>query len=116
MRVFVPFVPVDRQHHLKIVTSYRFNEIELPYGKFITRLMSLRADVAFSNKWSWESLVHYDNVSYRIGLNSILRNVPRAGREVVVVVNQEYIDLLRDRNFEKTYSDITFEIIYSFRF
>ena len=102
--------------HFKIATSYRFNEIELPYGKFITRLLSLRADVAFSNKWSWENLVQYDNVSYRLGFNSILRYVPRSGRGIVVVVNQEYIDLLQDRNFEKTYTDMTFKIIYTFRF
>ena len=36
--------------------------------------------------------------------------------EIVVVVNQEYIDLLQDRNFEKTYTDMTFKIIYTFRF
>jgi len=102
--------------HFKFATSYHFNEIELPYGKFITRLLSLRADVAFSNKWSWENLVQYDNVSYRLGVNSILRYVPRAGREIVVVVNQEYIDMLQDRHFEKTYTDMTFKITYTFRF
>ena len=102
--------------HFKIGTSYRFNEIELPYGTFITRLMSLRADVAFSNTWSWENLVQYDNVSNGLGLNSILRYVPRAGREIVLVLNQEYVDLLQDRNFEKTYTDMTFKVTYTFRF
>jgi len=102
--------------HFKIATSYRFNEIELPYGTFITRLMSLRADVAFSNSWSWENLVQYDNVSNGLGLNSILRYVPRAGREIVLVLNQEYVDTLQDRNFEKTYTDMTFKITYTFRF
>ena len=96
--------------------SYRFNEIDLPYGSFITRLMSLRADVIFSNTWSWENFVQYDNVSYGLGVNSILRYVPRAGREIVFVVNQEYVDLLQDRNFEKTYTDMTFKITYTFRF
>lgn len=102
--------------HFKIATSYRFNEIELPYGAFITRLMSLRADVAFSNQWAWENLIQYDNVSHGLGLNSILRYVPRAGREIVAVVNQEYLDRLQDRNFEKIYSDMTFKITYTFRF
>jgi len=102
--------------HFKIAASYRFNEIELPYGSFITRLLSLRADVAFSNKWAWENLVQYDNVSNGLGLNSILRYVPRSGREIVLVLNQEYVDLLQDRNFEKTYTDMTFKITYTFRF
>jgi len=102
--------------HFKIAASYRFNEIELPYGAFITRLLSLRADVAFSNTWSWGNLVQYDNVSNGLGLNSILRYMPRAGREIVLVLNQEYVDLLQDRNFEKTYTDMTFKITYTFRF
>lgn len=102
--------------HFKIATSYQYNEIKLPYGEFITRLMSLRADIAFSNKWSWENLVQYDNVSYGLGLNSILRYVPKAGREIVFVVNQEYVDRLRNRSFTKIYSDMTFKISYTFRF
>jgi hypothetical protein len=102
--------------HFKIAASYGYNAIDLPYGSFITRLMSLRADVIFSSTWSWENLLQYDNVSYGLGVNSILRYVPRAGREIVFVVNQEYVDLLRDRNFEKTYTDMTFKISYTFRF
>lgn len=102
--------------HFSFSASYRFNEIELPYGAFITRLMSIHADVAFSNKWSWENFLQYDNVSYGLGLNSILRYIPRAGREIVFVVNQEYVDLLRDRNFVRVYSDMTFKISYTFRF
>ena len=102
--------------HFNFSASYRFNEIDLPYGAFITRLMSIHADVAFSNKWSWENFLQYDNVSYGLGLNSILRYIPRAGREIVFVVNQEYVDLLRDRNFVRVYSDMTFKISYTFRF
>jgi len=102
--------------HFTIATSYHFNEIELPYGTFITRLLSLRADIAFSNKWSWGNLVQYDNVSNGLGVNSILRYMPRAGREIVLVLNQEYVDLLQDRHFEKTYTDMTFKITYTFRF
>lgn len=102
--------------HFRLATSYRYNKIELPYGAFTTRLMSLRANVAFSNKWVWENLVQYDNVSHGLGVNSILRYVPRTGREIVFVINQEYVDLLRDRNFVKIYDDMTFKITYTFRF
>jgi len=102
--------------HFRLATSYRYSEIRLPYGEFITRLMSLRANVAFSNKWVWENLVQYDNVSHGLGVNSILRYVPRTGREIVFVVNQEYVDLLRDRSFVKIYDEMTFKITYTFRF
>lgn len=102
--------------HFKISARFDFNDIDLPYGAFIIRLASLRADIAFTNAWHWENFLQYDNVSDSMGLNSILRYVPRAGREVVFVVYREYVDLAQDRTFTKVYSDLTFKFSYTLRF
>jgi hypothetical protein len=102
--------------HFKITAGYDFNDIELPDGAFITRLMSLRADIAFTSTWYWENFVQYDNVSYSLGVNSILRWVPRAGREMVLVVNREFIDFIREQHFNRVSGDITFKFSYTFRF
>jgi hypothetical protein len=102
--------------HFKLTARYDFNDIELPDGAFITRLMSLRADIALTNTWYWENFVQYDNVSYSLGVNSILRWVPRAGREMVLVVNREYIDFIREQHFNRVSGDITFKFSYTFRF
>lgn len=102
--------------HFKITAGYDYNGIELPDGAFITRLMSLRADIAFTNTWYWENFVQYDNVSYSLGVNSILRWVPRAGREMVLVVNEEYVDFIRQQHFNRVSGDITFKFSYTFRF
>ena len=102
--------------HFKITAGYDFNDIELPDGAFITRLMSFRADIAFTSTWYWENFVQYDNVSYSLGVNSILRWVPRAGREMVLVVNREYVDFIRQQHFNRVSGDITFKFSYTFRF
>lgn len=102
--------------HFKISARFDFNDIDLPYGAFIIRLASLRADIAFTNAWYWENFLQYDNVSDSMGLNSILRYVPKAGREIVFVVNREYVDLAQDRTFTKVYSDLTFKFSYTLRF
>ena len=60
--------------------------------------------------------MQYDNVTYSIGLNSIFRWVPRAGREVVLVVNREFVDYLRNRHFTTVTGDVTFKFGYTFRF
>ncbi len=102
--------------HFRFSAGYDVSDIELPYGSFITRLASLRADIAFTNTWYWENFLQYDNVSYSLGLNSILRWVPRAGREVLLVVNREFVDYTRDRRFTSVTGDITFKFGYTFRF
>jgi hypothetical protein len=102
--------------HFRFALRSDFNDIDLPGGSFITRLASLRADIAFTNTWYWENFVQYDNVTYSLGLNSILRWVPRAGREMVLVVNREFVDYLRDRHFTSVSGDVTFKFSYTFRF
>ena len=51
-----------------------------------------------------------------MGLNSIFRWVPRAGREVLLVVNREFVDDTRDYDFRSVTGDITFKFSYTFRF
>jgi hypothetical protein len=102
--------------HFAMRLGYHVSDIELPQGKFTTRLASLRANIAFTNTWSWENFLQYDNVSYALGLNSILRWMPRAGREVLLVINREFVDYTRDRSFTSVTGDITFKFSYTFRF
>jgi hypothetical protein len=102
--------------HFRLSLGHHISDIELPYGNFRTRLTTLRADVAFTNALYWENIVQYDNVSNSLGINSIFRWVPRAGREVILVVNREFIDYLRDRTFNSVTGDITFKFGYTFRF
>jgi hypothetical protein len=102
--------------HFKISAQYGITDIKLPYGAFTTRLASMGADIAFSSTWYWENILQYDNVSDSMGLNSIVRWVPRAGREMIFEVKREYIDPLEDRSFEVISNDITFKYSHTFRF
>jgi len=102
--------------HFRFGFGYQLSDIDLPYGSFTTKLASFRADLAFTNTLYWENILQYDNVSYGLGLNSIFRWVPRAGREVLLVVNREFVDYTRDRTFTSVTGDITFKFGYTFRF
>jgi len=102
--------------HFGLGLGYHVSDVELPQGDFTTRLSTLRANIAFTNTWSWENFVQYDNVSYSLGLNSILRWVPRAGREIILVANREFADYTQDRTFTSVTGDITFKFSYTFRF
>jgi hypothetical protein len=102
--------------HFAFALGYQVSDIALPEGAFTTRLSSLRADVAFTNTWFWENLLQYDNVSNTLGLNSILRWIPRAGREVLLVLNREFADYARNRTFVSVSGEITFKVSYTIRF
>ncbi len=102
--------------HLKVTLGGEYNDVDLPQGDFITRLASLNFDVAFNTAWSWENFVQYDNVSDTAGLNSILRWIPRAGREAIVAVNTLREDFDRDGRFRPLVTDLTLKMSYTFRF
>ena len=102
--------------HFGFALGYYMSDVELPNGSFTTRLSTLRANVAFTNAWAWENFLQYDNVSYTLGMNSILRWMPRAGREVIFVVNREFADYTRDRSFTSISGDITFKFGYTIRY
>jgi hypothetical protein len=100
----------------RLGTGFEWNDIELPQGDFVTRLARVRADIAFTATWYWENFVQYDNVSETIGVNSILRWIPEAGREAVLVLNRQLEDFDRNNRFDSTYSELTLKMGYTFRF
>ncbi|HET8692427.1 MAG TPA: DUF5916 domain-containing protein [Steroidobacteraceae bacterium] len=102
--------------HWRIGLGGEYNDIHLPGGDFVTRLLRLSVDVAFNVAWSWENFLQYDNVSDTVGVNSILRYIPRAGREAVLAVNSQYEDFDGDRRFRSYASDLTLKLAYTFRF
>ena len=102
--------------HFRLNVSYRVNDINLPYGSFTTRQTTINADIAFTSTIYWENLVQYDNVSDSIGINSIMRWIPLAGREVVLVVNRDFVDFDETNDFVSSTSDLAFKANYTFRF
>jgi hypothetical protein len=102
--------------HLKVIIGGEYNDVNLPQGDFITRLATLNLDVSFSTALSWENFVQYDNVSDTIGLNSILRWIPRAGQETVLAINSLREDFDRDGRFRSYASDLTLKLSYTFRY
>jgi hypothetical protein len=104
---------------LRTSFGYDFNDIELPQGSFVTRLVSFRTDVAFSSKLSWVTRIQYDNVSERMGINLRLHWIPEAGREGFLVLNHNLLrdfGVERDDRFHSEVADTVIKYSYTFRF
>ena len=96
--------------------GYEFNDIDLPYGSFVTRLASFRADVVFSPKLSWVTLLQYDNVSEIMGINLRLHWVPEPGQDGYIVINHNLDDPDRDDDFHSLSTEAAVKFSYTFRF
>ncbi|GHF23023.1 hypothetical protein GCM10017044_16790 [Kordiimonas sediminis] len=113
MAMTVNYQPIK---YFKISGRYAQNDITLIEGDFITRIMSLRTDVAFNSEWSWITKVQYDNVSDEGGVNSRLRYNPQPGRDLYFVVNQGFeVDEETD-NFVSTDREVSLKVGYTLRF
>ena len=91
------------------------NVVDLPSGSFTSRLASLRSDVAFNSKWSWSSLAQYDNSSNVFGINTRLRYVPEAGKELLFVL--DHGGTVDEFNHARSdYSNLNLKLSYTFRY
>jgi hypothetical protein len=101
---------------LALGLEYEYNDIELPGGDFVTRLIQINADVAFNARWSWLNLLQYDNESGSAGVNSRLRWNPRAGQDLYIVLNHGFSALGAFRDLESTQSQFSVKYTQTFRF
>lgn len=102
--------------HFAVAATYEMNDVDLPEGEFIARLMRLRLDIVFSSMLSWSNFVQYDNDSEVVGINSRLQWIPRAGRETYLVFNHALEDYDMDRRFRSESADVVLKAGYTFRF
>ena len=101
---------------LALGLEYEYNDIELPEGDFITRLIQVNADIAFNARWSWLNLLQYDNESKSAGINSRLRWSPRAGQDLFIVLNHGFSALGAFSDLESTQAQFSVKYTQTFRF
>lgn len=111
-----PNVTWRPSEHFSLNVSSTVNDIELPEGKFTTRLTQLTTEFVFSSRLSWVNLIQWDNGSDIIGINSRLHWVPQAGRDFYLVLNHNLEDLDENGTFHSTRGDLTAKASYTFRF
>ena len=104
-----------QSEYLFVAAGFTQNVVDLPSGSFTSHLASLRSDLAFDSRWSWSNLVQYDNAAELLGVNSRLRYIPEAGREVVLVLNHG-ASLDPGNRLSSTQSDLSLKLSYTFRY
>lgn len=106
----------NRSRNFQLTLNYDWNDIELPQGEFISRLVGLTSDVSFSSTLSWVTLIQYDNLSELLGINTRLHWIPTAGQEGFIVLNHDLQDFDKDNSFNSQLADLSIKFNYTFRF
>lgn len=101
--------------HFALAAILEEQVVDLPTGSFTLHLASLRTDIAFNPRWSWINLVQYNNADEAIGINSRLRYVPEAGREMILVLNHNS-DVDPHNRFASVASELNLKLHYTFRY
>lgn len=76
--------------HVQTGLLYNFDNLRLPGGDENIHVIRGRLSFLFTADVSWVTLVQYDSVSDRIGVNSRFRWIIEDGREVFLVLNQGF--------------------------
>jgi hypothetical protein len=76
--------------HLSVALRMERNEVALPEGAFVTRILSARGDWNFSPKLAWSNLVQYDSESRILGAQSRFRWTLKPGNDLFVVANRGF--------------------------
>lgn len=67
-----------------------------------------------NRRWSWNTLVQYDNLSQEMGINSRLRYIIKPGNDVFVVFNKGFAN--RDGRFRSFSSEAIAKVGWTVRF
>ena len=113
VNMFLEWTPNQR---FRTSVNYRYNDVSLPQGNFILRLVQVGLDLTFTSTLSWVNLLQYDNNSEIVGINSRLHWIPEAGREMFIVLNHNIEDVDRNDSFHSAFVDLSFKFNYTLRF
>ena len=101
--------------HFSLAATLQENDVDLPSGSFTSHLASLRTDIAFNSRWSWSNLLQYNNTADFVGINSRVRYIPEAGREMILVLNHDS-DVDLNNHLHSTVSELNLKVSYTFRY
>lgn len=92
----------------------QLTDAQLPEGDFDAFVAFMNFKVTPNRRWSWNTLVQYDNLSQEMGINSRLRYIIKPGNDVFVVFNKGFAN--RDGRFRSFSSEAIAKVGWTVRF
>jgi Domain of unknown function (DUF5916) len=115
-RELVLNVTVRARPGVIVYTTGEWNSIQLPEGRFTTRLYRLVGETQFSPWIALVNNVQYDSVSDVIGWQSRFRWIVRPGSDIYFVYTHNWLDSPQLNRFETLDRRLASKVFYTHRF
>lgn len=102
--------------HVNVALGYEENHVALNEGKFTTRLMSGRFDIATSPELTWLNLLQYDGDSRNLSAQSRLRWIYQPGQEIFLVGLYGWDKVNHESPLLPTTQEVALKVQYTVRF
>ncbi|SMF16880.1 Carbohydrate family 9 binding domain-like [Alteromonadaceae bacterium Bs31] len=99
-----------------LTSKHETKEFDFKGGEFTLRISSLKSELALSRDWAWFLIAQFDNKSNYLGLQSRLRWLPQADRELYFVINKGMIREEEEDFFRAIRDEYVVKASYTFRF
>jgi hypothetical protein len=99
-----------------IYTTSEYNSVDLPEGKFYTRLFRVVPELQFSPWIALVNNIQYDSQSGVLGWQSRFRWILKPGNDLYVVYTQNWLDDPLSRQFETLDRRAASKVLYTYRF
>ena len=103
--------------HLRLNLNAQQTFARLPQGNFVARVITARADYAFTPLLTLSNFVQFDNESRNLGLQTRLRWILKPGNDIFLVFNQGWLQDQRGGfSYRATNTRFTGKVQYTLRF
>ncbi len=99
---------------LLLTAVYNHRDVSLPDGDFVVHIASMKVDIQFNPRVSWNTFVQFDSDSDTIGVNTRLRWIIEPGREFFLILNQGV--LVEDGDWKRGETEPRAKLGWTFRF
>lgn len=110
-QLVAPAVEWRPNRHVLASVVLEQNRVRLAAGRFTSRLLRARLNIAFSPAWAWLNLIQGDNLSDTLSINSRLQFEPHSARRYFLVLNHS-----RNRQTDRSIdTSVTLQAVMNFR-
>ena len=75
--------------NLSFDIGFRLDDVDLPFGKFSSKVSNVEINYNFTNSWLTKTTVQYDSLRDELGINFRLNWIYQPGDDLFLVYNQE---------------------------